>query len=60
MTHTSSNTIETDEIELTAAYGTAIATTRTRQTDIRSHQQEPHPEPGGILTSDVDDATSAD
>lgn len=60
MTHNSSNTIETDEIEFTAAYGTAIATTRTRQTDIRSHQQEPHPEAGGNLTSDVDDATSAD
>ena len=55
MTHNSSNTIETDEIEFTAAYGTAIATTRTRQTDIRSHQQEPHPQADGNVTSDVDD-----
>ena len=40
MTHNVSTMSETEEIEFTAAYGTAVAITGKRQPAIRSHQQE--------------------
>lgn len=40
MTHNASTMSETEEIEFTAAYGTAVALTGKRQPAIRSHPQE--------------------
>ena len=40
MTQNSSNTTGTEDIEFTAAYGTAVAMTGKRQPAIRSHQPE--------------------
>lgn len=38
MTHDSSNTTQTEALEFTAAYGTAVAITGTRQPAIRNQQ----------------------
>jgi hypothetical protein len=40
MTHHASNTSETNEIEFTAAYGTAVAMIGARRPTLRGHRQE--------------------
>ena len=60
MTNNSSNTSDTEEIEFTAAYGTAVSTTRTRQPDIRSRQRQALREGSDNVSSDAGIATSTD
>lgn len=60
MTYNSTTTTDTDEIEFTAAYGTAVAIMGTRQRDIRSHQQEAVGETSGDDASRGNIATAND
>jgi len=59
MTHNPSNTIETDEIEFTAKYGTAVTATCRCQPDVRNDQPAALPEAVGPGTSEINiaDAT---
>jgi hypothetical protein len=54
MTHNSLNSTETDDIEFTAAYGTAVVMTGTRRATIRSHQPDTLEESSGNMTSQLD------
>lgn len=54
MTHSPSRPSEDEEIEVTAAYGTAVATTGAPSHGNRDHQPKPHGEAGESGTGDSD------
>lgn len=54
MTHSPSKPAEDEEIEVTATYGTAVATTGTPSRSNRDHQQKPHGEAGDNVAGDND------
>ena len=58
MTRNLSNTTRTEDIEFTAAYGTAVAMTGRRQMTIRRHQQERAVEANGNVSSHPNTATA--
>ena len=57
MTHISLNSSETDDIEFTAAYGTAVVMTGTRRPTTRSRQPETLEGGSGNVTSRLSTAT---
>jgi hypothetical protein len=58
MTHNVSNTTKTEDIEFTAAYGTAVVMTGRRQMTIRRHQQERAVEANGNVSRHPNTATA--
>lgn len=56
MNHNSSNTADTEEIEFTIAYGTAVAMIGKRQSTPHSRQPEASEASSGNVTSRLDTA----
>lgn len=60
MTHNSSNTTDTDEIEFSAGYGTTVSTTGAQSRGTRGHEPKTHSESSDKVINDVDVASGAE